>query len=80
MMADVTISASKLRENIYQILDRVLATGRPVLIHRKGKLLRIVAEPAPDRLQRLKRRPRLLRGDPEDIVHLDWSRYWKPRR
>ncbi|HZT73159.1 MAG TPA: FAD-dependent oxidoreductase [Terriglobales bacterium] len=48
-----------------KFLDGVLATGRPVLIHRKGKLLRIVAEPAPDRLQRLKRRPRLLRGDPE---------------
>ncbi len=38
-----TITPSKLRENIYQILDNAIATGEPVEILRKGAVLRINA-------------------------------------
>ena len=31
------VTASKLRENIYRILDQVLETGVPVEIERRGK-------------------------------------------
>jgi prevent-host-death family protein len=73
----MVLTASKLRENIYRILDRVLETGRPVEIRRRGRTLRIVpAEPA-DRLARLSRRPYLV-GDPEELVHCDWSGEWRP--
>ena len=71
------VTASELRRNIYRILDQVLETGVPVEIKRKGRLVRIVAAEAPKRLERL--RPRAyLRGDPETIVHLDWSDEWRP--
>jgi prevent-host-death family protein len=71
------LTASKLRENIYRILDQVLETGKPVEIRRKGKTVRIVpAEPAP-KLGRLAPRD-YLRGDPEAIFHLDWSSEWRP--
>ncbi len=72
------LSASKLRENVYRILDQILETGLPVEIERKGKLVRIVPAEPPGKLARLKRRPRALRGDPEAIVHLDWSGEWRP--
>jgi antitoxin (DNA-binding transcriptional repressor) of toxin-antitoxin stability system len=71
----VKVTASKLRENIYGILDQVLETGTPVEVIRKGKVLRIVPEQKPDKLSRLKKRDYLV-GDPEDIVHMDWSSEW----
>ena len=69
------VTASKLRENIYGILDEALKTGVPVEVVRKGKILKIVPETKPDKLSRLKKRKCII-GDPEDIVHMDWSSEW----
>ena len=71
------ITASRLRQDIYSILDRVLETGEVVEIERKGKVLRIVAPEQARRLDRLPRRE-FIAGDPEALVHLDWSAEWKP--
>jgi hypothetical protein len=73
----MSLSASKLRENIYRILDDVLETGVPVEIHRKGRTLRIVPDDPPSKLARLQKRE-LMVDDPESYVHLDWSGEWKP--
>ena len=73
----MALTASKLRENIYRILDRVLETGIPVDVRRKGRTLRIIPTDPPSRIARLERRSYLL-TDPEEIVHLDWSREWHP--
>jgi len=76
----MALTASKLREDIYKILDQVLETGVPVEIVRGRRRLKIV--PADDighgKLARLQPRPNALIGDPEDLVHLDWSAEWKP--
>jgi hypothetical protein len=69
------VTASKLRENIYTILDQALETGVPVEVIRKGKILRIVPEVKPDKLSRLKKRKCII-GDPDDIVHMDWLSEW----
>ena len=69
------VSASKLRENIYSILDQSLKTGVPVEVVRKGKILKIVPEQKPDKLSRLKKR-KVIIGDPESIVHMDWLSEW----
>jgi prevent-host-death family protein len=76
----MTITASKLRENVYKILDQVLETGTPIEIERRGRKLRIVpAEDVPrSKLERLYLRPNAIIGDPEQLVHLDWSTEWKP--
>jgi hypothetical protein len=71
------LSASRLRQDIYRILDEVLATGVPVDIERRGRLLRIAPVEPPDRLRELPERP-YLRTDPQDIVHVDWSGEWRP--
>jgi hypothetical protein len=72
----MAITASKLRENVYRVLDQVLATGEPVEIERNGRRLFIVADAPPSRLAKLVRRPDAVVGDPEDLVHLDWSDEW----
>jgi antitoxin (DNA-binding transcriptional repressor) of toxin-antitoxin stability system len=74
----VRVTASKLRENIYRLLDEAIATGKPIEVVRKGKLLKIVPEKAPpklDRLKNLKKRKGFV-GDPDDIIGMDWSKYW----
>ncbi|MBI2346025.1 MAG: type II toxin-antitoxin system prevent-host-death family antitoxin [Deltaproteobacteria bacterium] len=71
------LTASKLRENIYRVLDRVAATGEPVEIVRKGTVLRIVPPRPISRLAHLPKR-KVLRVAPEAIVHCDWSKEWKP--
>ena len=69
------ITASKLRENIYNILDQALETGVPVEVERKGRILKIVPPPKQSRLAKLKKRKYLV-GDPESIVHMDWLKEW----
>lgn len=71
-------TASSLRADIYRILDRVLETGQPVEIERRGKRLRVVAVEPPDPLAALEPHPDVIIGDPEDLVHLDWSAEWRP--
>jgi hypothetical protein len=75
---EVTITASKLRENVYQILDSILETGEAVEVVRKGRVLRIVADTASSRLGRLKKRD-CIKGNPEDLVEIDWSKEWTPQ-
>jgi hypothetical protein len=74
----MTITASKLRENVYRILDEALETGRPVEVIRKGKLLRIVPETRRDKLANLKKRANVFVGDVEDTIRMDWSKHWNP--
>ena len=73
----MALKPSKLRANIYRILDQVLATGVPVEIERRGKLLKIVPAEPPSKLARLKHRDCII-GDPLDLVHLDWYDQWHP--
>jgi len=73
----MVISGTKLRENVYRVLDEALETGVPVEIKRKGRTLRIIPERKVSRLEALRQRP-TLKGDPEEIVHLDWSGEWNP--
>ena len=73
----MTITASKLRKDVYRILDQVLRTGEPIEIERKGRRLLIVPADRPDRLDRLPRRD-YLTVDPEEIVEIDWSGEGRP--
>lgn len=73
----MALTASKLRENIYRVLDEVLATGQPVEIERNGRRLLIVADDQPSRLSRLVNRTDIVVGDSADFVHLDWSGEWR---
>ena len=72
------LTASQLRADVYRVLDRVLESGVPAEIERKGRVLRIVPEAMPSRLTRLVERPTFIKGRPDDLVHLDWSAEWRP--
>ena len=76
----MALTASKLRENIYRILDEVLETGVPVEIDQGGRKLRIVVvdQSQKDKLAALESHPDFLLCDPEELVHIDWSDSWRP--
>jgi hypothetical protein len=74
----LVVTASGLRADVYRILDRVIETGVPAEIERKGRILRIVADQPSSRLDRLPPRPGYIKGDPDGLIHVDWSGAWRP--
>jgi hypothetical protein len=76
----MALTASKLRANVYRLLDQVLETGKPLEIERNGKLL--VISPKEKEKEsiwdRLPRREGFIVGDPDELIHIDWSSEWNP--
>ena len=73
----MTITATQLRKNIYKVIDRVAATGVPVTVTRKGQCVLLVPFKNRSRMSRLKKRD-VIKCLPEALVHMDWSKAWKP--
>jgi len=72
----MVVKPSQLRANLYRLLDRVLRTGEPIEIDRAGERLLLVPKEKKAKLNNLVGRDVIV-GDPEDLVHLDWSKEWK---
>ena len=68
-------SATKLRQNLYNILDGVIESGIPVEIERKGHKLKIMPENPVSKLELLEEHD-VINGDPESLVSIDWSDTW----
>jgi hypothetical protein len=69
------ITASKLRADVYRILDEVIETGAEVEVVRKGSIVKLVSEKPVSKLDRLTKRSVFV-GDPDDIIGMDWSKEW----
>ena len=67
------VTATELRGNIYQLLEEVLTTGVPLEVKKGGKRLRIMPVEGVDKLKNLTYQPEVIRGDPEDLVHMEWE-------
>ncbi|MGH3942271.1 MAG: hypothetical protein ACRDTG_27360 [Pseudonocardiaceae bacterium] len=65
----MVVTASALRQNIYRLLGE---------IERKGRRLQIVPERPRSKLDRLIPHPGSIIGDPDELIHLDWSKHWNP--
>jgi len=74
----MVVTATKLRQNLYKLLDHALETGEFIEIVRKGKSLRIVPGVKAGDFKKLVSHPDCINGDPDDIVSIDWSKEWKP--
>lgn len=80
---NMKITATKLRAELYQILDRVLQTGEPVEVTRAEGTV-VIKPLVSERRSRPSRRkpkpnPNLVVGDPDELIHFDWVTHWKPR-
>jgi hypothetical protein len=77
----MALTASKLRANVYRLLDEVLETGKPLEIERNGKVLTIAPKEGTkkgSKLDNLPQRPGAIIGDPDELIHMDWSSEWNP--
>ena len=74
----MTITPSKLREDIYNILDTVLEKGEIIEVKRRGEIIRIMPPRKRSKLSALIPHPDAVRGESEDLVTMDWSEAWKP--
>ncbi len=73
------LTASKLRQEVYKILDEVIRTGKPAEIERNGSILKIVSVSKNfSKLSRLKKR-KLTLEDSDNFEHIDWSKEWKAK-
>lgn len=63
------LTLTTLRHRLFEVADRVLETGVPVTIERRGRTLLLAPQSAAPRLARLKRR-KLIKGAPESLVNV----------
>lgn len=78
MRQKISNPKSEKQDDIYKLLDNVVKTGVPVEFKRKGK--RLVIGPAEKKrnLDKLESHPEFIKGDPDDLIHMDWSSKWEP--
>ena len=73
----MNITASTLRGNIYKILDQVIDTGDVLRVERKNGVVEIApVKVNKGKLDNLTKHDCIV-GNPDSIVHLDWSNEWK---
>lgn len=77
MYVRMRLNATRLRGDLYKILDRVLETGEPAEIERRGRLLKITAMTEPAGVDKLEARPERIVGDPDELVGIGWSEAWR---
>jgi len=72
----MTYNATKLRQNLYAILDAVIEKGEAVEIERRGHILRIVPENSVSIWGRLEEH-QVVNGDAGDLVDQHWLDDWQ---
>ena len=66
-------TATDLRAHLYEVLDHVAKTGEQVEVTRGGVDLCIVRKAKAQKKRRPPRTlPKLIIGDPDALVHIDW--------
>jgi hypothetical protein len=67
------VSDINIEKNFLRLLDKVVKTGVPLEIERKGKRLLISPAKKHRDLDRLENHPDFVVGNPDDLIHIDWS-------
>lgn len=68
-----SITPTQLRKNLYNLLDEVINTGIPLQVNRGGKILQITAVEKINKLDKLRSRPEIIIGNPDDLVAITWE-------
>ena len=72
------LTLTTLRKKLFEVADRVLDTGVPVAIERRGRTLLLTPQAGASKLARLKRR-KLIRGVPETLAETEAGTWREPR-
>lgn len=69
------LNLTELRQDIYHKFDDIIATQEPLLVDRKGHILKIVPVGRSSRIESLEPQE-LVVGEADDLIHMDWSETW----
>ena len=72
------MSLTALRQQLFKVVDQVIATGVPVEINRKGHVVKIVLDTKKSKLENLVQHDCIV-GDPEDLVNLSLHKWDEER-
>ncbi len=81
----MAITATKLRSDLYRVIEEVIRDGVPVEVELRGKKVRIVPAEPRDKLANLVRRPGVIIGDAGRIARVKsfdeakWRGKWRKR-
>ncbi len=81
----MAITATKLRSDLYRVIDEVIRKGVPVEVELRGKRVRITPAEPRDKLANLVKRPGVIVGDPGRLAKVKtfdeakWRRKWDKR-
>ena len=81
----MAITATKLRSDLYRVIDDVIKKGVPVEVELRGKKVRIVPAEPRDKLANLVRRPGVIAGAASRLAHVKtfdeakWREKWRKR-
>ena len=64
------------KQDIYKLLHKIAKSGTPAEIEWDGKHF-IISPSGKKSLNCLENHPGFIVGDPDDLVHIDWSTEWK---
>ncbi len=68
-----TVTVTKLRADIYNLLEEVLTTGVALEVKKGSRRLRVVPVERANKLNNLINRPEIIQGDPDDLVSMQWE-------
>lgn len=71
------ITPTKLRENLFNILDEVIESGQVLDINRKGHILHIVPEKKISKLDNIVAK-NITKVSDEELINTKWEEEWKP--
>ena len=75
--SEQSVTLTQLRKNVYQLVDKVIATGKPLSITRGGCWLRLgVVSQKKKKLANLKRRDTIIGSDSD--VESEQTHEWSP--
>lgn len=81
----MAITATKLRSDLYRVIDDVIRKGVAVEVELRGKKVRIVPAEPRDKLANLVKRPGAIVGDPGRLARVKtfdeakWRKKWDKR-
>jgi prevent-host-death family protein len=81
----MTITATKLRADLYRVIDNVIKNGVSVEVELRGKKVRIVPAETRDKLAALVKRPGVIIGDSGRLPQVKtfdekkWRKKWAKR-
>ena len=74
----MTITPTDFRKDLFNLLDKILDTGKVLEINRNGHIFKVIPPKKTKKLDRLVAHEDAVVGDSDDFIDIDWSHEWKP--